>query len=72
MDVTLSYESSQNFQSVQGHFTAGPTAEDAITTLNIAKNTVIQAWLWLSGRVSDSFSGTDTVGKCTITLTGGG
>lgn len=73
VDALFSYETDPYHPHVLGYLTGTNNASAAhITALNIAKNTTASAWLWLSGRMADTVSGTSTVGKCIVTLTGGG
>ena len=71
--VSLSYEVDPYHSGVAGYFTAtDKSAAEHITAFTVAKNKTGAAWLWLSGRVADTFNGTATAGKCMITITGGG
>ena len=79
VNAAFSYQSVSPYESIGGYFTAsGSSSATALSSIDMAKKasggagTVQNIWLWLTGSLSDSVSGTITGGRFTVTITGGG
>ena len=73
IDAALTYTPVSPYETAAGYFTVAYDPEsDRITKLSVEKNATGEAYLQLEGRLSDSISGTFTVGTVTVTITGGG
>lgn len=74
MDVRseFSYTPRNGYQHISGFFTfENSQAGQKISSAGVPVNTSKTAYLWLTGSMSNSVSGTITSGDCTVTITGG-
>lgn len=73
VDAALTYTPVSPYETAVGYFTTADEPNGSrVQKISVAKNTTANAYLWLEGRLSDSINGTFTVGKLTVTITGGG